>query len=56
MVLSPAEIDRVFAQLEGDRRLMAELLYGSGLRVIECVSLRVKDLDFDRGEIVVRST
>ena len=54
VALSPADIDRVFAQLDGDKRLMAELLYGSGLRVLECVSLRVKDLEFDRGEIVVR--
>jgi integron integrase len=35
-------------------RLMAELLYGSGLRLMECVRLRVKDVSFDRGELVVR--
>lgn len=54
VVLSPSEVDRVFAQLHGMKRLMAELLYGSGLRLSECVALRVKDLSFERGEIVVR--
>jgi integron integrase len=54
VVLSPAEVDRVFAQLQGMKRLMAELLYGSGLRLSECVSLRIKDLSFERGELVVR--
>jgi site-specific recombinase XerD len=35
-------------------KLMADLMYGSGLRVLECTELRVKDLNFDRGEIRVR--
>ena len=48
-VLSRAECGRLFAELEGTTRLMAELMYGSGLRVIELVRLRVKDVDMERG-------
>ncbi len=40
--------------MSGDPQLMAKLLYGSGLRLMECVRLRVKDLDFDQRQIVVR--
>lgn len=54
VVLSRAEVDRLFSQLEGTHRLMARLLYGTGMRLMECVRLRVKDADFDRGEITVR--
>ena len=42
------------AHLKGDYRLMAELLYGSGLRLMECVRLRVKDIDFGYSHITVR--
>ena len=55
VVLSAAEVRTVLSELRGVARLCATLIYGSGLRVSECVSLRVKDVDFDRGEIVVRS-
>lgn len=55
VVLSRAEVRRVLDRLQGPPRLMAQLLYGSGLRVLECARLRVKDLDFDAGHIVVRS-
>jgi integron integrase len=55
VVLSVSEVRLVLGQLEGRSRLMAELLYGSGLRLMECLRLRVKDLRFDRGELVVRS-
>lgn len=41
-------------QLNGTHWLMGQLLYGSGLQVIECVRLRVKDIDFGYGQIVVR--
>ena len=41
-------------RLDGRDWLMASLLYGSGLRLMECLRLRVKDLDFARNEIVVR--
>jgi integron integrase len=54
VVLSPDEVRRVLAKLNGVTRLMAELLYGSGLRVLECCRLRVKDVDFDAGHILVR--
>jgi integron integrase len=55
VVLSESEIRVVLAHLRGVPRLCATLLYGSGLRLTECLSLRVKDIDFHRGEIVVRS-
>jgi integron integrase len=54
VVLSRGEVPRVLAELAGPVRLVAMLLYGSGLRLLECLQLRVKDLDFDRHEIVVR--
>lgn len=53
-VLSAAETTRLLACLEGTHGLMARLLYGSGMRLMECVRLRVKDVDFERREIVVR--
>ena len=54
LVLSRDEVRRVLAQLEGAHWLAASLLYGSGLRVSECLRLRVKDLDFDYRQITVR--
>jgi integron integrase len=53
-VLSVAEVQRVLARLDGRDWLMASLLYGAGLRLMECLRLRVKDPDFARNEIVVR--
>jgi integrase len=44
-VLSPTEVKAVLAQLHGQYRLMSQLLYGSGLRLLECLRLRAKDLD-----------
>jgi integron integrase len=55
VVLSREEVARLLALLEGQRWLMAGLLYGTGMRLMECMRLRVKDVDFDRNEIVVRS-
>ncbi len=55
VVFSPEEIRRIFAELEGVHLLMARLIYGCGLRLQECLRLRVKDIDFDQGCIVVRS-
>lgn len=55
VVLSPREARRILANMEGDARLMAELLYGSGLRQSECLRLRVKDIDFEFNQIWVRS-
>lgn len=53
-VLDQSEVQEVLARLEGRDWLMANLLYGSGLRLMECVRLRIKDVDFRRSEIVVR--
>jgi len=53
-VLSVAEIQRLLSQLQGTKWLMASLLYGSGLRLRECLKLRVKDIDFDYRQILVR--
>ncbi|MBI5439956.1 MAG: phage integrase N-terminal SAM-like domain-containing protein [Deltaproteobacteria bacterium] len=53
-VMALPEVDRVLERMEGAHRLMAELLYGSGLRISDCIRLRVKDLDFAYGQIVVR--
>lgn len=54
VVLSRDEVRRVMGRLDGVPRLVVSLLYGSGLRLQECLSLRVKDLDFDTNQIVVR--
>jgi integron integrase len=54
VVLSRDEIRRVLAHLEGAHWLAASLLYGAGLRVSECVRLRVKDVDFEYRQITVR--
>jgi integron integrase len=54
VVLTDDEIRRLLRELEDPVRLSAELMYGSGLRVSECVALRVKDIDLGRREIIVR--
>jgi integron integrase len=54
VVLSRDEVAAVLHELQGVPRLMASLLYGSGLRLLECCRLRLKDVDSDRGEITVR--
>src|SRR5581483_2914770 len=54
-VLTVDEVHRVLCEMDGTHRLMARLIYGSGLRLLECVRLRVKDLDLARREVVVRS-
>jgi len=53
-VLSTAEITALLSRMTGTKWLMANLLYGSGLRLRECLTLRVKDVDFDYRRIVVR--
>ncbi len=53
-VLTVAEVQRLLALLDGEVGLLASLLYGSGMRLMECLSLRVKDVDFARHTIVVR--
>jgi integron integrase len=54
VVLSPPEVRAVLAQLDGIPNLVASLLYGSGLRLLECLQLRVKDVDFAQREIRLR--
>lgn len=54
VVLTRDEVRKIFAHLQGTSRLMAGLLYGSGLRLMECVRLRVKDVDFGYARITVR--
>jgi integron integrase len=54
VVLSREEVRRLLAQTERSVSLVAGLLYGSGLRLLECLRLRVKDVDFALGQIVVR--
>jgi len=55
VVLTRDEVRAVLRQLRGTPRLMAILLYGSGLRLLECARLRVQDIDFGRHQIIVRA-
>ncbi len=54
VVLTQREVARVLEQLEGVPRLIGVVLYGSGMRLMECLTLRVKDVDLERGEILIR--
>ena len=54
VVMTREEVRAVLAEMSGVTRLMAALLYGSGLRLVECLELRVKDLEFAREIIIVR--
>jgi len=54
VVLSQDEVRRLLEGLHGTRWLMASLLYGCGLRLLECLRLRVKDVDFERRKLLVR--
>jgi len=54
VVLSRCEVALLLAAVDNRRQLICQLLYGAGLRLMECLTLRVKDLDFDRKTIVVR--
>ena len=54
VVLSRGEVKEIFEHLHGVPKLMACLLYGSGLRLMECVRLRIKDIDFALAQITVR--
>jgi len=54
VVLSRQEIDRILEQLEGRNALIIRLLYGTGLRLMEALRLRIQDIDFDRNMILVR--
>jgi integron integrase len=54
VVLSVPEVEQLLARVHGREWLMASLIYGTGMRLMECVRLRVKDVDFRRNEIIVR--
>ncbi|MBI2538036.1 MAG: phage integrase N-terminal SAM-like domain-containing protein, partial [Gemmatimonadetes bacterium] len=54
VVLTRQEVERVLAGLKGPAGLLGAMLYGSGMRLLECLTLRVKDLDLERGEVRVR--
>jgi integron integrase len=54
VVLTIEEVEAVLGRMRGTSGLIARLLYGSGLRIMECLRLRVKDIDFSRREILVR--
>lgn len=55
-VMTPEETFRLLSTLNGPLQLMAKLLYGSGLRLMECVRLRVKDIDFGLNQVIVRNS
>jgi integron integrase len=54
IVLTRDEVHALLVRMSGDYRLMAQLLYGSGLRLMECLRLRVKDLDFAQHQLTIR--
>jgi integron integrase len=54
VVLSQSEVKKVLAQMNGTHQLMTKLLYGGGLRLMECIRLRIQDLDFERNLIYLR--
>lgn len=54
VVMTRAEVKRVLQRLDGVNRVMGMLLYGSGMRLLECLRLRVKDIEFGMGRILVR--
>jgi integron integrase len=56
VVLTKAEVHQVIVQMAGLHQLQAKLLYGTGMRLMECLRLRVKDVDFARQQITVRDT
>jgi integron integrase len=55
VVLTREEVRALLAELDGEMWLIASLMYGTGLRLMECLQLRVQDIDFGRNEITVRS-
>ncbi len=55
VVLSKDEVKAILTLMSGTQQIMARLLYGGGLRVMECVRLRVHDIDFEMNEVVVRN-
>ncbi|MEZ4710237.1 MAG: integron integrase [Caldilineaceae bacterium] len=56
VVLTKKEVHQVIGRMTGLHQMMAKLLYGSGIRLMECLRLRVKDADFDRNQLIIRDT
>jgi site-specific recombinase XerD len=54
VTLTRDEVKSVLQELPHDKRLMASIMYGAGLRLMECLRLRVQDVDFARSEILIR--
>ena len=54
VVLSRAEVQKLLGEMTGVQKLMAQILYGGGLRLMECIQLRVKDIDFEYRQLVIR--
>lgn len=54
IVLTKEEVDRVLTVMSGTNALMAKLLYGCGLRLMECIRLRIQDVEFTRNQVTVR--
>ncbi len=55
VVMSRDEVKAVLLRLQGEKLLAARLMYGTGMRLMECLQLRVQDIDFDRNEILIRN-
>jgi integrase len=55
VVFTRTEVNMLLRQLSGNQHLMASLLYGAGLRLMECLRLRVKDIDFEYHQLMVRA-
>lgn len=55
VVLTQSEINLIFSGMSGTYLLMSQLIYGSGIRLSECLNLRIKDLDFEKGALTIRS-
>lgn len=56
VVLSEIEVQKVLGQLQGVKKLIVSLIYGSGLRISECLRLRILDLDFDYNQVEIRNS
>jgi integron integrase len=54
VVLTPKEVEQIFDHMNGIHRLMAMLIYGGGLRLTECLRLRIKDLDLEQNMLMIR--
>ena len=55
VVMSRAEVRTVLSKLDGDKWLAAALMYGTGMRLMECLTLRVQDIDFEQSQVLVRN-